>query len=265
MKTLRLGLLLAAFSLAAFGQVSINANPNLVGAAVGQPYSVNLYPAGGTAPYTFTLLSGSLPPGLALSSGGVISGTPSTAGTYNFTVMAADSAGASAVASFTLPVSAQPLTLSPTPSGGTLPAAQVGIPYLQKFTASGGTGPYTYLLVLPNPQSNPLDLDRTTGVFTGTPAYAGLFPFTVEVIDANQRIVSQSYILTIQPQAPLAIGPPCNPLPSITPGVPMTFNSPPWAAPRLTRSRQWCPTGLSSPRWLSAWHPESGFGFKQHV
>jgi hypothetical protein len=49
--------------------------------------------ARGTAPITWTLDTGSLPGGLTLSTAGVISGTPATANTYNFTVKAANSAG----------------------------------------------------------------------------------------------------------------------------------------------------------------------------
>jgi hypothetical protein len=51
--------------------------------------------ASGTAPITWAVTSGSLPPGLSLSSTGVISGTPSSTGTYSFTVQAQNSAGTS--------------------------------------------------------------------------------------------------------------------------------------------------------------------------
>jgi hypothetical protein len=47
----------------------------------------------GASPYTFSVTSGSLPAGLTLSSSGVLSGTPSSPGTANFTVTATDSGG----------------------------------------------------------------------------------------------------------------------------------------------------------------------------
>lgn len=50
--------------------------------------------AGGDAPYTFTVTSGSLPAGTALSTAGVLSGTPTTPGEYSFTVTATDSSDA---------------------------------------------------------------------------------------------------------------------------------------------------------------------------
>jgi hypothetical protein len=66
---------------------------SLPAATVGVPYSATLTATGGIPPYTWTVISGSLPPGLSLSSAGVISGTPTTAGTYNFTVQVIDPLG----------------------------------------------------------------------------------------------------------------------------------------------------------------------------
>ena len=59
---------------------------------VGVSYSCTLQAAGGVAPYTWTS-SGTLPPGLTLSSAGVLSGTPTQFGTFSFNVTVTDSAG----------------------------------------------------------------------------------------------------------------------------------------------------------------------------
>jgi hypothetical protein len=67
-------------------------------------YSVTLAASGGTTPRTWAVISGSLPTGLKLSTAGTISGTPSVAGTYSFTVRATDHLGNTASASFTLVV-----------------------------------------------------------------------------------------------------------------------------------------------------------------
>jgi hypothetical protein len=56
-------------------------------------YSQAITAVGGTPPYTYYLASGSLPPGLGLSTTGVLSGTPTQAGTFNFTVAAVDQNG----------------------------------------------------------------------------------------------------------------------------------------------------------------------------
>jgi hypothetical protein len=64
----------------------------LPGGTVGASYSATLAASGGTTPYTWSLASGTLPPGLTLSATGSISGTPTTAGTSTFTVRVTDSA-----------------------------------------------------------------------------------------------------------------------------------------------------------------------------
>ena len=64
---------------------------SLPGATLGSAYSATLAATGGTPPYSWSVTSGSLPPGLSLSSSGTISGTPAEAGTYSLTIQAADS------------------------------------------------------------------------------------------------------------------------------------------------------------------------------
>src|SRR5215472_15408533 len=74
----------------------------LQGGTVGVVYSGDTISSiGGTPPYTYAVTSGSLPTGLSLnSSSGAISGTPSVAGTYSFTITATDTFGASGSAAF---------------------------------------------------------------------------------------------------------------------------------------------------------------------
>jgi len=64
----------------------------------GVHYQATLQAAGGVAPYSWSLISGSLPAGLSLSNSGVISGTPTGVGTSNFTVQVMDSSGSTAAA-----------------------------------------------------------------------------------------------------------------------------------------------------------------------
>lgn len=67
----------------------ISTSSPLTGGVVGSVYNVNLT-AVGTAPFTWVLFAGTLPPGITLSSAGVLSGTPTVAGDYQFTVQATD-------------------------------------------------------------------------------------------------------------------------------------------------------------------------------
>jgi hypothetical protein len=109
-------------------QLAILLPTSLANGAVGVTYPAaqQLIGSGGTAPYTFTLYSGSLPPGLSLSSGGLISGTPTTTGVYAFSAYCTDVAGAacpgvSKVYTITIPstTAGNSSTLSPgTDTGG---------------------------------------------------------------------------------------------------------------------------------------------------
>jgi hypothetical protein len=64
----------------------------LTGGRVNQSYSVTLQASGGTPAYAWSKVSGTLPTGLNLSAGGVISGTPTATGTFSFTIKVTDSA-----------------------------------------------------------------------------------------------------------------------------------------------------------------------------
>jgi uncharacterized repeat protein (TIGR03803 family) len=81
---------------------------------VNQPgYSQTLNASGGTGTYTFSS-SGTLPPGLTLSTGGILSGTPTMTGAYTFMVTATDLAGASASRSYTITIN-PPVTIPSIP------------------------------------------------------------------------------------------------------------------------------------------------------
>ncbi len=83
-------------------------NASLAGATRNVSYSAQLAAAGGTSPYTWHLASGTLPPYMRLSSAGLISGKPQTAGSYTITVGVKDSnsPAATATATFTITVAA---------------------------------------------------------------------------------------------------------------------------------------------------------------
>jgi hypothetical protein len=80
----------------------------LAGGQVGTPYSATLASTGGTTPVTWSVSSGSVPFGTSLSSAGVLSGTPTTAGAYTFTALCADAAGVTDTQSLTATILAAP-------------------------------------------------------------------------------------------------------------------------------------------------------------
>jgi Putative Ig domain len=83
---------------------------------VNTAYSQTLQATGGTPPYTWTVSPGSLPAGLSLSTAGLISGTPATAQTANFTVTVADSAGLNAAKNFSLIINGAVITVIVNPN-----------------------------------------------------------------------------------------------------------------------------------------------------
>lgn len=87
--------------------VITNQSDELSAGTVGEPYCCgNLFADGGVARYTWSLVGGALPPGLDLSeSPGRITGTPTAAGTFSFTVRVTDDRGATAERTFTITVS----------------------------------------------------------------------------------------------------------------------------------------------------------------
>jgi hypothetical protein len=106
--------------------LTINAAPSITTTSlpdttIGQPYTQTVVTSGGTAPLTFSVSAGSLPAGLNLDSIGNLTGTPTTAGTYSFTIQATDISGASASQPYNVtiyPVPAATLSIDPASDSG---------------------------------------------------------------------------------------------------------------------------------------------------
>jgi hypothetical protein len=142
---------------------------------VATPCSQSLSATGGVQPYSWSLTSGNLPPGLGLSSAGVIFGTPTEAGSFSFTVQVSDSTSPAQTATRMLTLQiVEPLAITTT---SPLPAGTVGTAYSITFTAQGGTPPYAWQSLGSLPPG--LRLNRMTGVLSGTPTKAGAFTLTI--------------------------------------------------------------------------------------
>lgn len=153
----------------------------LANGMVGSAYSAALTAAGGSAPYTWSLASGSLPAGLTLSAGGTISGTASAAGTSSFSVTVKDSEPSpqAATSAFTLTITPTTLQLTTTSLGN----GAIGSAYSATLQATGGTQPYTWSLAS---GTLPTGLEfSSSGVISGTPTASGGFSFTIEAKDSE--------------------------------------------------------------------------------
>lgn len=155
---------------------------NLPGAEQFVFYATLLQAEGGVPPYAWSIDSGALPPGLTLDPIGMISGTPTQAGTFQFVLRLSDQqAGVSVLQVFTLTVdAAPPLAVATTD----LADGFKGVSYADVLVAEGGTAPYTWSIT--NGSLPPgLSLNASTGAISGTPTTVGDFNFVVQVRDAN--------------------------------------------------------------------------------
>lgn len=170
--------------------LSISTN-SLQSASANVPYSQTLSASGGTPPYSFDLLSGTLPPGVTLSSNGSLAGTPTSAGNYNFFARVTDAAGTTAQASFSIVVSSS----GPRIVISSLPTGIVNQSFSGALVAQGGTAPYAFS-ILSGTLPNGLVLS-STGALTGTPLAGGVFPVTVRVLDATGQSAQADLLVNI--------------------------------------------------------------------
>ena len=154
-------------------------------------YTDTLTADGGTAPYTWSVKLGILPPGITLSSAGVLAGTPATAGNYPVTVNVTDHNGGIATRAITLVIAAGPELYFAAP-----PFGEIRSNYSDTLVASGGTGPYTWSVSSGSLPAG-ITLDPGTGTLAGTPTAAGTSIFTVEVTDADGQSATEATTLTI--------------------------------------------------------------------
>ncbi len=164
-------------------------------ATIGVSYASSLNAVSGQSPYGWSISAGGLPAGLALNGvTGVITGTPSAAGTANFTVQAKDAGGAVATRACNISVVAGNLSIT---TGADLPQAAASVPYSQTLAAGGGQPPYTWSVIDGTlPPGLQLSSD---GALAGTPTASGAFTFTIRVVDAAQSQSQEVFHLTVAP------------------------------------------------------------------
>ncbi|MEX2261450.1 MAG: putative Ig domain-containing protein [Bryobacteraceae bacterium] len=164
---------------------------SLPSGVAGTAYSQPVAATGGSGPHTWSISAGSLPPGLTLSASGSISGNPSAAGTWPFTIQVSDSVGTVVTAPLTLAI-VQPVSIA----NASLPNWTQGHPFAQTLSASGGAGPYTWSL---DSGTLPPGLALTGANLIGPPSLPGEFGFTVRASDSVGSFATRLFTLTINP------------------------------------------------------------------
>lgn len=178
---------------------SISTTSPLAACTVASSCSRSFAAFGGTPAYTWSVVSGSLPAGTSLSAGGLLSGTPTTATTYNFRIRVTDSLAVFAEADFAI-------TINPAGGGGgggltistasPLATCDAGAACSRTFTATGGTVPYAWSLVS---GSIPPGMSLSSGgVLSGTPTVANIYNFRVQVADGAATIAQKDFQFIVQ-------------------------------------------------------------------
>lgn len=186
---------------------------NPPGGLVGTFYTTTFTVVGGIAPYTWTLISGTLPTGLTLDPAtGVLSGTPTANAAFSFTLQVTDSTGNSAQITCSITIGALPTVGCNSPPSGT-----VGIFYSHLFTLASGAPPYTLAIIagsLPPGLSLDSGLSAVTALFADAETPAGAVngsnvTFTLANIPApaaSLRIFLNGVEQTVGTDFTLAIG-----------------------------------------------------------
>jgi hypothetical protein len=166
---------------------------------VGAAYSFTMSATGGSLPYSWT--AAGLPEGLSMTTGGAISGVPTSSGTFSAVITVEDSASLTNSKPFEITI------LPALSSGGEhsvsklqitisdLTDCTVGEQCNMKLTAKGGTSPYTWSASgLPDGLSL-----SSAGVLSGTPSEAGSTQIDFKVTDSGKRTASLTLELKVNP------------------------------------------------------------------
>lgn len=183
---------------------------------VGVAYTPYTFLASGSPSPTLSVASGTLPNGMTFSSG-VLAGTPTTAGTTVFTVLASNATGNAISPSISIVVTPP---VVPVISAEAPPAGQSGVAYTYTFQVSAGNPAPTWAVVGTAPPG--LTINSTTGVLSGTPTTAGSYNFTVTATNIGGVVTSPTLTIVVAAASTVPVFTTQNPLSGLT-GVAYTY------------------------------------------
>lgn len=180
-------------------------NQSVKAGTIGQPYSEKLTAqrVNQTNPYqgtdveaTWSLQQGSspLPAGINLTPTGVLEGTPTTEGSYQF-VVRAQNGSQSDIETYTMTVR-QPVTITSPFASTNPPKSEVNVAFTATLSAAGGSGTYTWAVASGTLPAGVV-FDPTSATVSGTPEQSGRFPFSISATDSEGRVTTSDATLLV--------------------------------------------------------------------
>ncbi len=155
------------------------------------PFTQTLIETGGTAPLNWSINLGRPPPGLTLSSSGVLSGIPTSAGTFHFNARVNDETGLTDTHAFAMTIATSPITITTT----SLSTGTKALSYAQTLTATGATAPAAWSVY-----SGTLPPGLTlssAGSITGKPTIPGVYNFAVKLTDSASIVAVKNLNISV--------------------------------------------------------------------
>ena len=166
---------------------------DLANGKAGIPYNETISVTGFQGPFTFAVVQGNLPPGLALNpTTGQVSGVVSFPGTWNFVIQVSKGQVTVGMRAYTLVITCPTIAFAP----ASLPGGAVGTAYNQTVSATPAGGQYSFA-VTGGALPAGLNLNGATGAITGTPTLPGTYNFVLQVSGFGTCTTAMTYSITI--------------------------------------------------------------------